>query len=79
MDEPVQRIHNRRRRRALERFQFAFNATASVLLAGPMVLEGIKPVLPEHYFGAGSAVLAVVNAGIGVWRLHVRHGDVRVD
>lgn len=79
METTVQRIPNRRRRRAPERFQFVFNTVATVLLAGPMILESIKPALPEHYFGIGSALLAAVNAGIGVWRLHVERGDVRID
>ncbi len=79
MGEPVQRIPNRRRRQAPEQFQFIMNIVATVLLAGPMILESIKSELPEHYFGMGSALLSVANASIGVWRLHVQRGQVKVN
>ncbi|MBA3242682.1 MAG: hypothetical protein H0T60_15760 [Acidobacteria bacterium] len=79
MDTTVQRIHNRRRRRPPEKFQFAVNTTATILLGVPMIVESLKELMPPRFYGVTSSVAALLNMGIGVWRLHVQRGDVRVN
>ncbi len=75
----MERIDNRRARKPAEKLQLWVNSAAVVLLAVPMAIESLKGLMPPDFYGWTSSIVAVLNMGIGVWRVHVNHGRVNVE
>lgn len=72
-------IVDRRARKPNEKLQFWVNITATLLLGVPMLIEPLRGELPEHWYGVLSSVVAVLNAGIGAYRLYLNKSEIQVE
>ena len=55
--------------------QHWLNYAATALLAVPMIIEPLKGLMFEHFYGIVSSVVAVGNVGIGIYLRHTEGSD----
>lgn len=68
-------VLDRRKPSKDETIQLWLNVVSAVLLVTPMLMTDLKPLLPAHYYGVLSSIIASINAGISTYR-RMQYGGI---